>query len=164
MKKLLIVFIGLLMMVGCKTHSELQQSYHFTDSVRIHDSIRIKDSVRIMDSTRIVTKINDSTRIKDSTVVVVDEQGNVKSKETWHERDHWRKEQDSTLIYKNAMKEAISQRDMALYENKELQDKLREKKTVEKKSHSLFDYLKIVLASALAGYLFARRKEIRDRL
>lgn len=164
MKKLLIVFIGLLMMVGCKTHSELQQSYHFTDSVRIHDSIRIKDSVRIMDSTRIKTKINDSTRIKDSTVMVVDEQGNIKSKETWHERDHWRKEQDSTLIYKNAMKEAISQRDMALYENKELQEKLREKKTVEKPSFSLFSFLKIVLCSAVAGYIFARLKEIRNKL
>ena len=164
MKKLLIVFFGLLMMVGCKTHSELQQSYRFIDSVRIHDSIRIKDSIRIQDSTRILTKINDSTRIKDSTVIVVDEQGNVKSKETWHERDHSRKEQDSTLIYKNILKEAISQRDMAQYENKELQEKLREKKTVEKPSYSLFSILKIILCSAVAGYIFARRKEIKNIL
>lgn len=150
MKKLAIVFVAVLALTGCRTsQTELRET------LNIRDSVRIKDSVRITDSVRMVTNIKDSLRIKDSTVVVVDEQGNVKSKETWHEKEHIREQKDSTQIYKAMLREALSQRDQALKEQK-IETKIVEKE----KKPSWFEYLKPVLASAVVGYLFARRKDI----
>lgn len=153
MKKLVIVFVAMLALVGCSTQRELQ------DSCSIRDSVNIRDSVRITDSVRMVTNIKDSVRIKDSTVIVKDEQGNIKSKETWHEKEHIREQKDSTQIYKAMLREALSQRDQALKEKK-IETKIAEKE----KKPSWFEYLKLVVASAVVGYLFARRKEIAGHL
>lgn len=153
MKKLVIVFVMLLALVGCKT------SHSLTEEREIRDSVNIIDSVRIKDSTRVVTNIKDSVRIKDSTVIVKDEQGNIKSKETWHEKEHIREQKDSTQIYKAMLHEALSQRDQALKEKK-IETKIVEKE----KKLSWFEYLKIVIASVVVGYLFARRKDIAGNI
>ena len=139
MKKLAIVFVAVLALTGCRTsQTELREA------LNIRDSVRIKDSVRITDSLRMVTNIKDSLRIKDSTVVVVDEQGNVKSKETWHEKEHIREQKDSTQIYKAMLREALSQRDQALKEQKM-------EKVVIEKPRSFIEKAKEWLAGALIG-------------
>lgn len=124
----LLVLMGL---CGCRSTQSLQSDY--TD---IRDSVRIKDSVNIRDSLVLKTSVKDSVRIKDSTVLIVDAEGNVKGRETWHERDHYHYQSDSLNQYKLMLKEALLERDKAL-QHKE--------KEVIIKEPSLFDKLKNLL-------------------
>jgi len=140
MKKIILLFVALTAMVGCKT------SHSLTEERDIRDSVNIKDSVRIKDSTRIVTNIKDSVRIKDSTVIVKDEHGNIKSKESWHNMEHFREKTDSTQIYKAMLREALSQRDQAMKEQKT-------EKVVVEKPHTLWESVREWLAGALIGFV-----------
>lgn len=77
-----------------------------------------KDStvVNRVDSLNIVTKLQiiDSLRIKDSIVIIKNETGAVVGKESYHERDHYRSERDSTAYYK-----ALADSLMAIEKEKE---------------------------------------------
>ena len=73
----------------------------------------VKDSVAIhhIDSTVTHTRleIKDSVRVRDSIVLVLDDQGNVKQKESWHEKNTVSKTVDSTAYFKDLVARLLKQ-------------------------------------------------------
>jgi hypothetical protein len=102
MKKLVLLMMLMMAMVGCKTTSS-------TVSVQVRDSIRIVDSIR--DSVNYVTKhnIKDSVRYKDSTVLVLDSTGKVMQQKEYHSKEVYHHETDSSAYYKSLAKQATEE-------------------------------------------------------
>jgi uncharacterized protein YuzE len=94
MKKLLLL-ITISLLASCTTTRYVSVPEYHTDTLYKART----DSIRW----RVVTNVIDSLNVRDSVILRVNDKGEVTGKDTWHWRDRFRSEKDSTDYYKSRL-------------------------------------------------------------
>ena len=141
-------YIYLLLLVlatACSTTKKVESNQrHVTrDSVNIRDSVVIKDSLVV----RYEVNVRDSVNIKDSTVLVIDQDGNVVSKEKYRSTERNRYADKDKEVAQNLSKENVSKAN----ERHNLENEIQ-KETVQKQSN-LNNFIPWSVAFCLFGLL-----------
>lgn len=145
MKHYIYLFLAVLTLTACGTTKKVEsnQRHVARDSVNIRDSIVIKDSLVI----RYEVNVRDSVSIKDSTVLVIDQDGNVVSKEKYRSTERNRNTDKGKEVAQSQSKENVSKAD----ERHDLENE-EQKETVQKQS-KLENLISWSIATCLFGLL-----------
>lgn len=145
MKHYIYLLLAVLMLTACGTTKKVEsnQRHVARDSVNIRDSIVIKDSLVI----RYEVNVRDSVSIKDSTVLLIDQDGNVVSKEKYRSTERNRNTDKGKEIAQSQSKENVSKAD----ERHDLENE--EKKETIQKQNKLENLISWSIATCLFGLL-----------
>jgi hypothetical protein len=155
MKHYIYLLLAVLMLAACGTTKKVEstQRHVARDSVNIRDSIVIKDSLVI----RYEVNVRDSVSIKDSTVLVIDQDGNVVSKEKYHSTERNRNTDKGKEVAQSQSKENVSKAD----ERHDLEDEERKEtvqKTNELRNEVMFWFSVSIFLAVIYGIIGLRKK------
>lgn len=145
MKHYIYLLLAVLMLTACGTTKKVEsnQRHVARDSVNIRDSIVIKDSLVI----RYEVNVRDSVSIKDSTILVIDQDGNVVSKEKYRSTERNRNTDKGKEVAQSQSKENVSKAD----ERHDLENE-EQKETIQKQN-KLENLISWSIATCLFGLL-----------
>ncbi len=155
MKHYIYLLLAVLMLAACGTTRKVEsnQRHVAKDSVNIRDSIVIKDSLVI----RYEVNVRDSVNIKDSTILVIDQDGNVVSKEKYRSTERNRNTDKGKEVAQSQSKENVSKAD----ERHDLENE-EQKETVQKnnelRNEVIFWFSVSIFFAVMYGIIGLRKK------